>query len=68
MDLVNSGVYDEDFELVWANKRDEDEPYPPHPDTPNTPNLGGKPKPNPETIRSWDSTTTVSYSVIVYDN
>ncbi|KAB8296680.1 hypothetical protein EYC80_002103 [Monilinia laxa] len=60
MDLVNSGVYDEDFELVWANKRDEDEPYPSHPDTPNTPNFGEKPKPNSETIRSWDSTTTTA--------
>ncbi|KAF7872088.1 uncharacterized protein EAF02_009193 [Botrytis sinoallii] len=23
-DLVDAGVYEEDFELVWANKRDED--------------------------------------------
>ncbi|RAL59291.1 hypothetical protein DID88_007004 [Monilinia fructigena] len=60
MDLVNSGVYDEDFELVWANKRDEDEPYPPHPDTPNTPNFGENPKPNSETIRLWDSATTTA--------
>ncbi|RAL58425.1 hypothetical protein DID88_005130 [Monilinia fructigena] len=64
MDLVNSGVYDEDFELVWANKRDEDEPYPPHPDTPNTPNFGENPKPNSETIRLWDSATTHTSSAL----
>lgn len=66
MDLVKSGVYDEDFELVWANKRDDDGHSPS--DTPNPPiPPPDEPKPKPQTqyISSVASTTTVS-SQLVY--
>lgn len=43
MDLVDAGVYEKDFELVWANERDDDESSPPN--TPKTPNTPDKPKP-----------------------
>lgn len=67
MDLVKSGVYDEDFELVWANKRDDDG-YSPS-DTPNPPiPPPDEPKPKSQTqyISSFASTTTVS-SQLVYN-
>lgn len=65
-DLVDAGVYEEDFELVWANKRDEDghdsEPSiqtPPSP--PSPPNTPKDPKPALQSTSTGDSTSTVSF-------
>ncbi|TGO26333.1 hypothetical protein BPAE_0061g00050 [Botrytis paeoniae] len=64
-DLVDAGVYEEDFELVWANKRDEDghdnEPSiqtPPNP--PSPPNPPKDPKPALQSTSTGDSTSTTA--------
>ncbi|KAF7955670.1 hypothetical protein EAE96_004596 [Botrytis aclada] len=64
-DLVDAGVYEEDFELVWANKRDEDgqdnEPSvqtPPSP--PSPPNPPKDPKPALQSTSTGDSTSTTA--------
>lgn len=65
-DLVDAGVYEEDFELVWANKRDEHEhdnepsvETPPSP--PSPPNPPTNPKPALQSTSTGDSTSTVSF-------
>ncbi|KAF7909432.1 uncharacterized protein EAF01_003150 [Botrytis porri] len=64
-DLVDAGVYEEDFELVWANKRDEDahdnEPSiqtPPSP--PSPPNPPANPEPELQSTSTSDSTSTTA--------
>ncbi|TEY59342.1 hypothetical protein BOTCAL_0195g00110 [Botryotinia calthae] len=64
-DLVDAGVYEEDFELVWANKRDEDEhdnepsvETPPSP--PSPPNPPANPNPALQSTSTGDSTSTTA--------
>lgn len=63
MDLVDAGVYEKDFELVWANKRNvdggDDEPsssYTPY--TPDASSAIDKPITKPESTGCCDSTST----------
>ncbi|KAF7862607.1 hypothetical protein EAF04_007480 [Stromatinia cepivora] len=65
MDLVDAGVYEKDFELVWANKRNvdggDDEPSSPY--TPNASNASSaidKPITKPQSTSSCDSTSTTA--------
>ncbi|KAJ8069397.1 hypothetical protein OCU04_003051 [Sclerotinia nivalis] len=65
MDLVDAGVYEKDFELVWANKRDvdggDDEPSSPYtPSAPNASSTIDKPITKPQCTSSCDSTSTTA--------
>ncbi|CAD6443837.1 31f47c82-d44c-41e1-bfb9-bc3c6f419792 [Sclerotinia trifoliorum] len=70
MDLVDAGVYEKDFELVWANKRNvdggDDESSSPY--TPNTPDASSpidKPITKSEYTGCCDSTSTTAASSTV---
>ncbi|KAF7921740.1 hypothetical protein BELL_1034g00030 [Botrytis elliptica] len=53
-DLVDAGVYEEDFELVWANKRDEDG----HDNEPSIQTPPGPPSPPKDPKPALQSTST----------